>query len=112
MSHLRWTEYFWFRMIFLGEEDHGPWTEDGPDRELRVGLDKPLADLLADYEAQWEPYRRLVAETDLDQRSVGTPSSGEHVTLRWILLHLIEETARHNGHLDLLREMADGVRGT
>ena len=37
---------------------------------------------------------------------------GRPVTLRWILFHLVEETARHNGHLDILREMADGVTGT
>ena len=36
---------------------------------------------------------------------------GEHFTLRWILVHLIEETARHNGHVDLLREAIDGVTG-
>jgi hypothetical protein len=53
-----------------------------------------------------------VASLDLD-----TPSKGaldwrtEPVTLRWILLHLTEETARHNGHLDILRELADGTRG-
>jgi hypothetical protein len=46
-----------------------------------------------------------------------TPSKGhlgwrtEPVTLRWILFHLTEETARHNGHLDILRELADGARG-
>jgi hypothetical protein len=46
-----------------------------------------------------------------------TPSRGalgwqdEPVTLRWILLHLTEETARHNGHIDILRELADGTRG-
>ena len=38
-------------------------------------------------------------------------SNGQTVTLRFVLLHLIEETARHNGHLDILREMADGVTG-
>jgi Protein of unknown function (DUF664) len=40
------------------------------------------------------------------------PVSGRPVTLRWILFHLVEETARHNGHLDILRELADGVTGT
>jgi len=42
------------------------------------------------------------------------PGSGwraKPVTLRWVLLHLTEETARHNGHLDILRELADGARG-
>jgi len=46
-----------------------------------------------------------------------TPSRGElgrrtePVTLRWVLFHLVEETARHNGHIDILRELADGTRG-
>jgi hypothetical protein len=54
-----------------------------------------------------------VAALDLD-----TPSRGvlgwrtEPFTLRWILFHLTEETARHNGHIDILRELADGVRGS
>jgi hypothetical protein len=60
---------------------------------------------------QCKRYRALVAETGLDVRSVQTLRSGDHVTLRWIILHLIEEIARHNGHIDLLREMADGVTG-
>ena len=48
----------------------------------------------------------------LDTASRGTLSwRAEPVTLRWVLLHLIEETARHNGHIDILREMADGVTG-
>ena len=46
------------------------------------------------------------------QGSKRTVSTGEPVTLRWILLHVIEVAARHNGHLDLLRELADGVTGT
>jgi Protein of unknown function (DUF664) len=48
---------------------------------------------------------------DLETLSKRTMSTGEPVTLRWILMHLIEETARHNGHIDLLREMADGTTG-
>jgi len=40
------------------------------------------------------------------------PVDGRPITLRWILFHLVEETARHNGHLDILRELADGVTGT
>ncbi|SNS18873.1 Protein of unknown function [Streptosporangium subroseum] len=48
---------------------------------------------------------------DLDALSKRKISTGEPVTLRWIIMHLIEETARHNGHIDLLGEMADGVTG-
>jgi hypothetical protein len=53
----------------------------------------------------------LVAGRDLDERAQRPLRSGEHATLRWILLHLVEETARHNGHLDIVRELVDGVTG-
>jgi uncharacterized damage-inducible protein DinB len=112
VSHLRWVEYSWFQVTFLGEDDEGPWTDEDPDREMRVALDIPLAELLDAYDEQSDRYRRLVAATDLDARAVRAIRNGEHVTLRWLLLHLVEETARHNGHIDLLREMADGVTGT
>jgi uncharacterized damage-inducible protein DinB len=112
VSHLRWVEYWWFEVVLLGGEDHGPWTDEDPDREMRLGASTPLPVLLDDYEKQCRRYRELVAGMDLDTSAKRTMSGGEHPTLRWILLHLIEETARHNGHLDILREMADGTTGT
>lgn len=111
VSHVRWVEYWWFEVVLLGREDRGPWTEDDPDREMRIALEVPLARLLDEYDEQAARYRELVAGLDLDSRSEQTMSNGETVTLRFVLLHLIEETARHNGHLDILREMADGVTG-
>ena len=53
----------------------------------------------------------IIARLDLDDRSHSRLRGGEHPTLRWVVLHLVEENARHNGHLDLLREIADGTRG-
>ena len=111
VNHLRWVEYFWFQVMLLGEEDHGPWTEEDPDREMRIAVAVPIAQLLDEYEARCARYRDLVAPLDLDTPSK-RPVGGRPVTLRWILFHLIEETARHNGHLDILRELADGVTGT
>jgi uncharacterized damage-inducible protein DinB len=111
VSHLTWVEYWWFQVILLGEEDRGPWTEEDPDREMRIALDVPIAQLLAEYDAQAERYRELVAARDLDERSRRTIREGGTVTLRWILFHLVEETSRHNGHLDILRELLDGVVG-
>ncbi len=113
VSHLRWVEYSWIEVTLLGGEDNGPWTEEDPDREMRIALDVPIAQLLAEYRASCDRYRELVAALDLDTQSKGVLSwHPEPVTLRWILCHLIEETSRHNGHLDVLRELADGVRGT
>jgi uncharacterized damage-inducible protein DinB len=111
VSHLTWVEYWWFQVVFLGEEDRGPWTEEDPDREMRIALDVPLDRLLAEYDAQAARYRELVAARDLDERARRTVRDDETVTLRWILFHLVEEAARHNGHLDILRELLDGVVG-
>jgi uncharacterized damage-inducible protein DinB len=70
VSHLRWVEYYWIRVVLLGEPSRSPTAAAHPD---------------------------------------------DPVTLRWILFYLIEEiarhNARHNGHLDVLREMADGATG-
>ncbi|WP_447035120.1 DinB family protein [Streptomyces sp. DSM 118878] len=111
ISHLRWVEYHWFQVIFLGEEDQGPWTDEDPDREMRIGARTPMSELLATYEEQSARYRELVAATDLAATAERPVRDGVHVTLGWILMHLIEETSRHNGHLDILREMADGTTG-
>lgn len=78
---------------------------------MSIALDIPLATLLHDYAAQAASYRQLLAAHDLDERAVRPLRNGEHPTLRWILFHLVEETARHNGHIDILRELADAVTG-
>jgi uncharacterized damage-inducible protein DinB len=112
VSHLRWVEYYWIRVVLLGEPDQAPITEDDPDAEMRLGLRVPLTRLLAEYRASCDQLTELVAPLDLGTESRGTLSwRQEPVTLRWVLMHLIEETARHNGHIDILREMADGQTG-
>ena len=93
--------------------DQAPWTDDDPDREMRIAAGIPLTQLLAEYRDSCAGYRELAAGLDLDTESRGSLSwRTEPLTLRWILHHLVEETARHNGHLDILREMADGVTGS
>jgi hypothetical protein len=111
ISHLRWVEYFWIEVMLMGGEDEGPWTQEDSDREMRIALDVPIATLLNEYDAQAEKNRQLIAELDLDTVALREGKDGTF-TLRWTLHHLIEETARHNGHLDILRELADGTTGT
>lgn len=111
VNHLRWVENWWFEVIFQELPDTSPWTEDDVDREMRIAVDYPIEQLLAEYEQQCQRNRELVARLDLDTPAKGTIRDGRTVTLGWIMLHLIEETARHNGHLDVLRELADGVVG-
>jgi uncharacterized damage-inducible protein DinB len=112
VSHLRWVESSWIEKTMLGGTIDAPWTDDDPDREFRIAVTMPLAALLADYRAVCARHRDQVASLDLDAPSKGELSwRNEPVTLRWVLFHLAEETARHNGHLDILRELADGARG-
>ena len=110
VSHLRWTEHGWFDVSFLGGPDQGPSTAD--DREARWRVDGvPLDRLLDEYDQQCARSREVVAAHDLDRLEAFAPPGLDLVSLRWILGHMIEETARHLGHLDALRELADGVTG-
>jgi uncharacterized damage-inducible protein DinB len=110
VSHLYWVERDWFERHFLGGPDGGPWTAEDPDAEMRVdGV--PLARLLEEYDAQCARSREIVAGHDLDAVEKDGSTRGGPVSLRWIVVHMIEETARHNGHLDAMRELLDGVTG-
>jgi uncharacterized damage-inducible protein DinB len=112
VSHLRWMENAWIEGTLLGSAIDAPWTDDDPDREFRIAVEIPLAQLLEEYRAACARHRDLVAALDLDAPSKGDLDwRAEPVTLRWILFHLTEETARHNGHIDILRELVDGARG-
>lgn len=111
VNHLRWTEYDWFEHMLLDRPDTGPWTDEEPDREFTVGAQVPIARVLTDYDAQCARSRRIIADHDLDTASKLPDETGTPFTLRWIVAHMIEETARHLGHIDLLREQWDGMTG-
>ena len=112
VSHLRWSEAFWIDVIFLGQPYQWPGTDDDSELQMRAGLERNLADLLDEYAAQAAHTDEVLASHDWDAEStLSDGESGKPVTLRYIAMHLIEETARHNGHLDILRELADGVTG-
>jgi hypothetical protein len=100
------VESHWFERSFLGRESA---TED-PNRGWDVdGV--PLVDILSAYAEQCARSQEIVDGHQLGDLETYAPEGIKVVSLRWILGHLIEETARHLGHLDLLREAADGVRG-
>jgi hypothetical protein len=86
------------------------WTDEDPDLEWRRRPGIGLAEALAAYRAQCDVSRALVAGLDPGALCAGR-RHGNAVSVRWVLLHMIEETARHNGHLDAVRELADGVVG-
>ena len=111
VNHLRWVEHSWVESRFVGGPDLGPWTDESPDQEFLDGASTPLEEILAAYVDQARRTDAIVGEHSLDDRSQSPLRSGERPTLRWVLMHLVEENARHNGHLDILRELADGTTG-
>ena len=112
LNHLRWVERSWVNADLFGGEDDGPWSKEDPDAELRQGHELPLAEVILLYEEEAARTRAAFETVDLDMTMRGEHRRSTPLTARWILLHLIEETARHNGHLDILREMADGSVGS
>jgi uncharacterized damage-inducible protein DinB len=113
LSHLQWVEWSWVQDRLLGaaETDLGPWTEEDPDREFHYRLDEPLSAVVSDYEALAAEHDAMFATMDLDMVAARTMRNGRSFTLRWVLHHLVEENARHNGHLDIIRELLDGTKG-
>lgn len=112
VSHLRWVEYSWFTENLLGTPDTGqtPWTEGGHvDAEMFVE-DRHLPDLLDEYDAECARSNEIVATVSLDDVEKLVPREAGPASTRYILCHMIEETARHVGHLDILRELLDGHR--
>jgi uncharacterized damage-inducible protein DinB len=108
VRHLENVERSWIRDKFNGETGLVyAWTDEDPDGELHVPADVSMAQLLSDYAAESALCDAVIAAA----ASLDAVSAHRNVTLRWILLHLIEETSRHLGHIDLLREEADGQVG-
>jgi hypothetical protein len=109
VSHLRWTEHCWFQVVFLDrEQDVNPQFGDVDDADWQVD-DVPLERLVDVYAAECARSNEVVAAASLDALAAHPEFGG--ATLRWILHHVLEETARHVGHLDLLREQLDGTKG-
>ena len=110
VEHLGFAERHWFQEVLLGVADPLPWPDDGTP--LRTS--RPAAEAFAFYAAQCTRSDEIVAGLALDAQPVGRhpgPLGDETTDLRRIILHMIEETARHAGHLDVVRELVDGATG-
>jgi uncharacterized damage-inducible protein DinB len=119
LKHMALVESYWFgeRLHDLATEpmwDAIDWKAQ-PDWEWESAADDSPEQLLTLWETAVTRSRSLVAEAladgGLDQLARRTGRDGHAPSLRWILVHMIEEYARHNGHADLLRESVDGQTG-
>jgi uncharacterized damage-inducible protein DinB len=109
VKHLRWAEYGWFEQFLQGRRDDNRRTHER-DWEFEIQPDESLPTLVAEYQAQCAESRRIAARYPLDHE-LRHGRLKTTVSLRWIYLHMIQETARHTGQIDILREQLDGNTG-
>ncbi len=116
LMHLALVEDGWFQSTFLGGELGEPWSgfdwESDPDWEFHHAHEYTADQIVAQYAGAIARSRAVVDATEsLDALAAEKTRSGGDINLRWILVHLIEEYARHAGHADLIRESIDGATG-
>lgn len=116
IRHMAEVERHWFQRWFI-ENDAKPifYSDDDPDGDIHAGPGDTLAGAIAAWEEEVRQAREISATARLDdlaKRVATEPQrAGFQPNLRWILIHMIEEYARHCGHADLLRQCIDGVVG-
>lgn len=108
VKHLRWAEYGWFEQLLQERSDDNRRAHER-SWEFEFLEGESLPTLITEYHAQCEESRRIAARYPLDH-TVPHRRFGR-VSLRWIYVHMIEETARHTGQVDILREQLDGATG-
>jgi uncharacterized damage-inducible protein DinB len=108
IQHLTSVEQEWFQLI-LAQRPAGEIAGRPSDDGWAVGRGETADSMIAAYDRACEASREVASGFGLDD-AAPHPRLGQ-VSLRWVYVHLIEETARHAGHADILREQTDGVTG-
>jgi len=113
LKHSALWERRWFQVVVAGRALPGEWPESGRATwrtdDFSVGEDDTAEHWVRYYNDQVAASREITASTELDAPCARQDLAPRN--LRWVLLHLIEETARHAGHADIIRETLDGTRG-
>ena len=111
LRHLTEVEYWWFQDRLAGVEyTDARSSEHNPDGEFDIQETDTVDSLLAGYLSACENSRKFAAVRELDDLAAhARPRDNLQPSLRWIYLHMIDETARHAGHLDIYRELIDGT---
>jgi uncharacterized damage-inducible protein DinB len=113
ISHLASVEHWWFWECFRGQEpDFERWGDpEDNDFDFKPLPEHTIADRVAEYRRQFTRSNDIGLSANLDDVAKHPEGARRGVTLRWILVHMIEETARHAGHADITRELIDGRTG-
>lgn len=107
VKHLATVEYGWFCTTF-GREAEDFWF-DPYTQDMTIAPDETTEQILAFYARARAAADRAIEETGLDD--TGTSWNGTTVSMRWVLIHMLEDVLRHAGHMDIVRELIDGSSG-
>lgn len=108
VKHLASVEYGWFCSTF-GRATEPLWFDPASEEDMSAGQGETTERIVEFYGRARAAADRTIAELSLDD--VGTSWNGTTVSLRWVLIRMVEETARHAGHMDIVRELIDGSTG-
>ena len=106
---MAWVERWWFCDFIGGQSPDYPWSDDDPDADFRIEPGETV-DSIRDLYATAVGEANAVIDAAESLDITGKVRDRER-SLRWVLVHMIEETARHAGHADIIREQIDGVTG-
>jgi len=111
LRHLTAVERWWFRRQFAGEDvPHLYYSDDDPNQDFD-DLDGDVEEAFALWRSECQRSREIVGHAPSLAQTGIQMSTGKPFSLRWLLVDMIDEYARHNGHADLLRERIDGRTG-
>lgn len=111
VRHMADVERNWFRRVLAGQDAPGIfWSDDDVDGDILNAAPTGVDEAFTAWHAEIDAARTILADFAVDDVGRAT-RRGESVSVRWVLVHMIEEYARHCGHADLLRERVDGVTG-
>ena len=109
VKHLANAEYGWFCETFGRPTEPLTDISQDPEADMRAAEGETTEEIVAFYRRAWAAADAAILQLPLD--TTGTSYSDKTVSLRWVLVHMIEETGRHAGHADILRELIDGATG-
>lgn len=111
VRHMAEVERAWFRRIVDGQDVPLVWSDRFDFQEAYRAEGASAAEAFAAWRTEVEHSRRVEREADSLDLVVRDARHDQEVSLRWVMLHMIHEYARHNGHADFLREAIDGTTG-
>jgi len=113
IEHLGNMERHWFQQVIAGLSTELPWDEGRPPYASKMAFtcDRPSSDVLGYYRAQCDRSDQILSSLSLSDAPRGRHGDDEIPNVHVVVLHVIEETAAHSGHLEIAREILDGKTG-